>query len=1393
MSETNRPRSNSMTNAFRLRREFNAVPREDDPILAFAAATQAAHNRNSDFISMLPRLTEKDITTLHLADSSCPICIVPFLAILSEEEMATVMDSPAYAAEDLGVTKLDQTCNHVIQNWLLAGHNSCPTCRRPLIPQMPDIADAPTRLGDLLQATQASMRDIESLQEHMQGMTARLDHLNDLTEITSGTLRSLLTRQAQSEPDPEHPQDDSDDYDDDRKRVKKNTGDEHEPLPETTTADSNAEIIVPKSEDAKEQDRRERLRQELLAHANSKVSQKKKKRLEKYIDKKLKSEGRVVLFDKLSKSQAELPNTLGLQSSSTLGTGAAITHLERIERDEHKATRRAFDGSSQKKKGKKQRNRFSGHVAPSGVTDESDVEDSDAEMLSADEEEGKSRSNPVVIVDSGFSTAPAASVPSINQIPEVGSALQRNPDGSVMAPRISARKTKTSFASWSRGQKHVVQDPDSDTSFDSSDSAYDSSSDHETDSQEDDANPGARSIQDAEDGNDESEDDASEEDEEVSPEPASAKRKRTGFKAWATQQLSAAKGYVAPAVDPEESTAQMEEQAPPPPKKRRTDAGMAGEMRGPLGEDLVLPKTAFSAQMQALIRRGDNKTSPRKVVLVTRPPEVEEARLLLPIVAEEQPIMEAILLNNVVIICGETGSGKTTQVPQFLYEAGFGLPDGDNPGMIGVTQPRRVAAMAMASRVAHELTLSSSKVSYQIRYDATVSPNTSIKFMTDGVLLRELATDFLLRKYSVIIIDEAHERSMNTDILIGVLSRVIKLRENMWLQKQDNTKPLRLVIMSATLRVSDFAENKTLFPSPPPIINVAARQHPVTVHFSRRTQTDYVSEVISKASKIHSRLPPGGVLIFLTGQNEITGVCRKLEAKYGAKALEAKRKRRNPAAAQNTPGDTAVEPMVLPKNVDMEAEDIDLGISEQDIAFDVDGDLEQAIEDEEALDSDVDEDNEALGIDTEETDSPMHIVPLYALLPSEKQMRVFQPPPPGHRLVVVATNVAETSLTIPGIRRDATTQPTESKHSKSDGFPKLRPHNAQVVQVVQVLDTVIPEIARMPIEGVVLQMKSMHIDSVINFPFPTPPDRIHLRRAETVLTHLGALNVFAGKNLGDGEITEVGKAMSLFPLSPRYGRMLVSGRQHGCMPYLVTVVAALSVGDPFLREEAIEVDASDKEDEEDEAIAHLTNDAMRAKEARKIRRRTFFQNQELHSLLGNHSSDVFRTLSVVGAYEYAGGGHKFCEEHFVRPKAMEEIHKLRSQINNIVQSNFPDVDMGFVANLKPPSGMQLKVLRQLLTAGFIDQVAGRKDRVLKDGTGGQQYTTSRGVAYQAMGITEDVFIHPSSVLFNMPPPDFVIFAETVRTTRLRRNYCDQCCLAAQPWEVDVHVLKTCQK
>lgn len=179
---------------------------------------------------------------------------------------------------------------------------------------------------------------------------------------------------------------------------------------------------------------------------------------------------------------------------------------------------------------------------------------------------------------------------------------------------------------------------------------------------------------------------------------------------------------------------------------------------------------------------------PASYVTVNRPEDTQLSRLSLPIVALEQPIMEVISANSTVVICGATGSGKTTQVPQFLYEAGYGNPKApDSPGMIGITQPRRVAAVSMAKRVQEELGKDhKGKVGYQIRFEGTVSPETAIKFMTDGVLLRELARDFLLTKYSAIIIDEAHERGVNTDILTGVMSRVVRLREEM--HKEDPTK-----------------------------------------------------------------------------------------------------------------------------------------------------------------------------------------------------------------------------------------------------------------------------------------------------------------------------------------------------------------------------------------------------------------------------------------------------------------------------------------------------------------------------------------------------------------------------------------------------------------------------
>lgn len=334
---------------------------------------------------------------------------------------------------------------------------------------------------------------------------------------------------------------------------------------------------------------------------------------------------------------------------------------------------------------------------------------------------------------------------------------------------------------------------DSEDSFDSSDSENDSDGedDMEDDMSDEDGDgesmpDGVDDDEDDSEGSDEDEDESEEEDENLK-----VRKRAGGFKAWALNQIETVyKGDETPTANGDQPMDDAPATAststlPPSASTRVYKVPATTEKVGPLGVPLLIPSTSLLTPSSAA---AGPKAGGKNRVFVERDPAIQEKRLLLPVVAEEQPIVETILMNPVTVLCGETGSGKTTQVPQFLFEAGFGTPGSDNPGMIGITQPRRVAAMSMASRVASELALPPSRVSYQIRYDATVSPSTSIKFMTDGVLLRELARDFLLTKYSVVIVDEAHERSVNTDVLIGVLSRVSKLREELWRKGKDGVK-----------------------------------------------------------------------------------------------------------------------------------------------------------------------------------------------------------------------------------------------------------------------------------------------------------------------------------------------------------------------------------------------------------------------------------------------------------------------------------------------------------------------------------------------------------------------------------------------------------------------------
>ncbi|KAI8590409.1 P-loop containing nucleoside triphosphate hydrolase protein [Geranomyces variabilis] len=800
-------------------------------------------------------------------------------------------------------------------------------------------------------------------------------------------------------------------------------------------------------------------------------------------------------------------------------------------------------------------------------------------------------------------------------------------------------------------------------------------------------------------------------------------------------------------------------------------------------------------------------------VPVHRPEAIQLARISLPVVMEEQPIMEAIFKNDVTILCGETGSGKTTQVPQFLYESGFGDPTHPEfPGMVGITQPRRVAAMSMARRVADEMALKKGEVTYQVRYDkGDTGSKTRIKFMTDGILLRELSVaaggekqpghtgapaDLLLSKYSCIIIDEAHERTIGTDVLIGWLTRIVSLRNS---GKVAGVKPLKLVIMSATLRVEDFTMNTTLFPvaQRPPVVKVDGRQHKVVIHYNKKTpEIDYGSEALKKISKIHMKLPPGGILVFMSGQQEIQVLVRKLRKEF---PLPKAKVAAEEVSVAKAPGSES-----LFEEAD-EAADVEMGRDVDD--FD-DADLDDDEDDEEeaveVLGGLSDDEEAAAPIFTPPANKseamPLHVLPLYSLLPTEAQMRVFDAPPPGTRLVVVATNVAETSLTIPGIKYVVDCGKVKERrfdtHSGVQTYQVCWTSRASADQragragrtgpghCYRLFSSAVfndyfeqfsqPEILRIPIEGVVLQMKSMGINNVVGFPFPTPPGHNNLRSAEKLLSHLNAVDADPSTNVF--KITELGRIMAKFPVSPRYAKMIiVAASQPGnILAYTIAVVAGLSVGDPFIRDEDIIGRIADSDDEE-------YDEGDEEKQARNQKRAAFWKTMLLFS--GNPpTSDALRLLTAIGAYTAEsvrrnGSPDAFCDKHFLRAKAMEEMRKLRQQLTNLVKTSLADAmadnktgrkqqkqqlypavaDLCVDPMLPPPSPRESAAILQVILAGFADRVA-RLDEATSKGCGGKKYVP----VYRTMtgGKNEVCRIHPASCLYReRPAPRYVVYEE----------------------------------
>ena len=431
-----------------------------------------------------------------------------------------------------------------------------------------------------------------------------------------------------------------------------------------------------------------------------------------------------------------------------------------------------------------------------------------------------------------------------------------------------------------------------------------------------------------------------------------------------------------------------------------------------------------------------------------------------------------------MIIEGETGSGKTTQIPQYLHEAG--LTAGGKK--IGCTQPRRVAAMSVAARVADEMGVKlGSQVGYSIRFEDCTSERTVIKYMTDGMLLREFLGEPDLSSYKVMIIDEAHERTLHTDILFGLIKDIARFRPD-----------LKLLISSATLDAEKFSE----FFDNAPIFRIPGRRFPVNIYYTKAPEADYIDAVVVTTLQIHVTQPLGDILVFLTGQEEIETAQEILierSRKFGSKIAE------------------------------------------------------------------------------------LIIVPIYANLPSDLQAKVFEPTPPGARKVVLATNIAETSLTIdniiyvidPGFSKQnsynartgmeslivtpvskASANQRAGRAGRVAAGKCFRLYTAWAYQH-ELEDNPVPEIQRVNLGNVVLMLKSLGINDLIHFDFLDPPPHETLVLALEQLYALGALNHM-------GELTKLGRRMAEIPADPMMCKMLLASEKYKCSAEILSISAMMS-------------------------------------------------------------------------------------------------------------------------------------------------------------------------------------------------------------------------------------------
>ena len=772
---------------------------------------------------------------------------------------------------------------------------------------------------------------------------------------------------------------------------------------------------------------------------------------------------------------------------------------------------------------------------------------------------------------------------------------------------------------------------------------------------------------------------------------------------------------------------------------------------------------AVESDILVKINVFDQLDPKRKSVSLKRPQAISEAREKLPAALKEFEILESVIGNMLTIVCGETGSGKSTQIPQFLYETGFG-----KEGIIGITQPRRLAAISLAQRVAEEMGSKLGQlVGYQVRFEASkFTPETRVKFMTDGILLNEMMSDFLLTRYSVVVLDEAHERKINTDLLIGLLSRVIRIRAKKSLQERLSFPsgpppggykfyPLRLIIMSATLRVTDFTENKYLFPEEKiNLINVEARMFPVKTVFDRETKGDYVQACLDKTLKIHTQLPAGGILVFLTGEEEIKSFCSGLEVRL--QEIRAERDRMFYDIPEEEVTSEAYE-----LRDEEEGQEVVDGTGNSPFGL-------------------KDKNSENLGskrgVDVED----YTIYPLYTKLPLPEQQRIFKHSDPMRRLIVVSTNVAETSLTIPQI-----------KYVVDSGKEKKRVYNAQLTLGRFEIDWISmssakqregragrtcpgycyrvysqaiyskfaefssPEITKEPLDSSVLTLKTIGIQDVYKFPFVTKPPGAALVQAENELLKIGAIGE-------DNKITTLGTSLSQLPIKPRLGKLMLMSRKADLLGLGMLLVLALSAEEIFDTREL------------KEKLASLDLETMTEREVKNKKREILSEHKVRYAGMVNEKSDLLTEANILGTFilhmlkKTANQGSRidinglvmaFCREHHLVFKSMRESYSLLLHLLKITEvilsnQNEKTVLQAYFHSFKIVSKSEEVMSVELILAAMIDKVA-RRIKYLEEGREKEAFeTTEHELRVQ---------VHPSSFVFSRRP-NYLVYNEVIETS-----------------------------